>query len=227
MRRPDQETPEIPPFRGYLFDLDGTLIDTVGLIVACFRKILKEEAGLEISRADIMPHIGLPLNAQYRIYLEPIGRLSEMKRFTEAHMDLQLDIWPDYVKCHEGAIETLSALKKRGARLALVTSRRIRTTRLFIEAFGLAEFLDVLCTPENTGKHKPHPEPAHWAAGKLGLATAETLFIGDARYDIQCGHDAGCRTALVGWGYLGEAAGGLEPDYILNRLTDLLNQSAF
>lgn len=209
-------------YDAYLFDADGTLMDTRELI---FRSFLHMG---EAMGADMPPHelihgtVGLPLVKQMRIILgegkdeEYYARArDEYNNFMMAHLD-------DYLRSFPGAVETIGALHGMGKKLAVVTSRRLHSAQLFLERLGLKRFFSVFVTPESTEKHKPEPEPALLAMAKLGAKPGETVFVGDAVFDIKCGNSAGTDTAFVVWGGMDPSEWEVRPDWIIERFEQLL-----
>lgn len=182
----------------YLFDADGTLIDTTELIYRCFRYSCKKFGGFDVERERVVGNIGLPLRAQLELYL---GRLSDERaeEIQDAHMKHQMTIYPDYLRLFETVEAGLKLLKSRNKTLAVVTSRRMKSLELYLTETGIREYFDVLVTPEMTEKHKPDPAPAEKALELLNADAHAALFIGDAEFDIACGKGAGTDTAFVTW----------------------------
>ena len=186
-------------YKSYLFDLDGTLIDTIELIIACFEQSLKKLDVIK-SREEIRANIGLNLEEQFRSLLKDYPHKVDYAALMEHHMDYQLKIWRDYIKVQEGVISTLRSLKDKGKNLAIVTSRRLESTQLYLKAFHLSVFFDCIITPESTTKHKPYPEPALKALSLLRTDSQEALFIGDSNFDMLCATRANIDTYFVSWG---------------------------
>ena len=213
-------------YNTYLFDLDGTLIDTLDLIVKCFQYNLDRIAGIQVTRDQVLPNVGLPLREQYRVFLEPLDLSIDYQEVLDAHMDYQIQHWKNYIHEYPGAKDTLRGLKKRGAKLAIVTSRRQETANLYIQAFGFHNYIDVLCTPDKTLKHKPYPDPALWTLDQLDARPEQALFVGDSLFDVQCGNGAGCDTCYVSWGHRPVSEIAPVPTYVIDRLEELLSQTA-
>jgi pyrophosphatase PpaX len=182
----------------YLFDADGTLIDTTELIYQCFRYSCKKFGGFDIERERVVGNIGLPLRAQLEVYL---GQLSDERaaEVQDAHMKYQMTIYSDHLRLFDTVKTGLDLLKSLKKTLAVVTSRRMKSLELYLNETGIREYFDVLVTPEMTEKHKPDPAPAQKALELLDAQAHESLFIGDAEFDIACGKGAGTDTAFVTW----------------------------
>jgi pyrophosphatase PpaX len=211
----------VKTYSAYLFDLDGTLLDTIDLIVECFKHTLSEFLKTQVARRQIVANIGLPLIDQYKAFLEPQGMVVDYHAVMDQHMHYQLKHWQTHIKPFDGAQDTLTRLKQQGAAIAIVTSRRRETAELYSESFGFMQHVDILCTPENTTKHKPHPEPALWTLNQLGQTAKKSLFVGDSSFDIQCGQAAGTDTCYVNWGHQRLNDTALQPTFNIDQLREL------
>jgi pyrophosphatase PpaX len=205
----------------YLFDADGTLIDTTDLIYRCFVHTCKVFGNMDVSRSDVVKNIGLTLRKQMEVYFGPLTDEQFTIRSAE-HMNYQLSIYPQYLRVFPTVVKGLDMLRKRGKRCAIVTSRRRETLELYLRKTGILEYFEAFVTPENTAKHKPDPEPALKALELLGSADKnEAVFIGDSEYDIECGRQAGIDTAFVEWSHNDPAALPSKPTYCISDLMQL------
>ena len=185
----------------YLFDADGTLIDTIELIYQCFLYTCKKFGSREVSRAEVVKNIGLTLRSQMEVYFGPLadGRFSEM---AGEHMKYQLSIYPRYLKLFPTVMEGLTFLRDKGRHCGIVTSRRRQTLDLFLKKTEIYDFFEVFVTPENTKKHKPEPEPVLKALDLFNVDDKSVvLMVGDSEFDIECGSRAGVDTAFVNWSH--------------------------
>lgn len=202
--------------KGIFFDMDGTLIDTNELIFQSYDYALHKVLHASYPREHLVDTFGKPLK---QIMEELGGAHAEELRhafleYSLAHED-QLRLFPQ-------VRETLQWLKEQHIAMAIVSSRLRKGVLRDLALFGLDGYFDVFITPESTDKHKPHPDPAHKAAEALQLATGETLFVGDSPYDLRCGRDAGCKTAVVSYSLFPAADIDVcSPDYTLQTLADL------
>ena len=183
----------------YLFDADGTLFDTIDLICTCFQYVAGKYAGKVLVREKIIKGIGLPLHDQLAFHL---GDSLDHSMILDDYRDFQMAILgTTTVTLFPHVIETLQALKTAGKKLAVVTSRKRPSLDLILEATDTAQYFDALVTPEDTGKHKPHAEPVLKAMAMLGAEKTQTVFAGDALYDICSGAHAGIDTIFVTWSH--------------------------
>lgn len=204
----------------FLFDADGTLIDTMDMIVRCFENTFAKFGKKAISKKDIMKNVGLPLRTQLEEYL---GSLSD-ERFTEmaeVHMAYQLKIYPSYLRIFPGVAEGLAKLKSAGKQCAIVTSRRRDTLDLYLKETGIYDYFDAFVTPEATLKHKPDPEPALAALSALSAEKSEALLIGDSTFDIECASRAGVDSAFVKWSSNDPAEFAVQPTFFIDDVSQL------
>lgn len=210
----------------YLFDADGTLIDTTELIYQCFIYTCKKFGNKEVSRAEVIKNIGLTLRSQMEVYFGPLGeeRFSEM---TGEHMKYQLSIYPHYLKLFPTVLEGLTLLRDRGRHCGIVTSRRRQTLELYLKKTGIFDFFEVYVTPENTKKHKPEPEPVLEALSLFKIADKSiVLMVGDSEFDIECGFRAGVDTAFVNWSHNDSMSFRYKPTQVIDDFMQLCSPTA-
>lgn len=187
-----------------LFDLDGTLVNTIPLIFECYRHTLATHLpGLAIPRQVIVTNLGRSLDDILRDYAvaggvaDPDGVTKEM---LETYRSFQRDNIDRLIEPYEGMREALQVLHGRGLTLGMVTSKVEWAARLSYERYGMAEFLSVLVFHDDTPRHKPDPEPLLLAASKAGLIPARTAYVGDSVHDMAAGRAAGMKTIGALWG---------------------------
>ena len=182
-----------------LFDLDGTLIDTIELIYQCYRLLFLNRFKYDVKREDIIPYIGIPLKDQFLKHIPDLSE-EELSDMADEFMNYQYSLYKEYLKPVPGSVETLKELKKEKIKTGVVTSRRKNSAILYCDKTGLRLFLDIIVAVEDTQKHKPHPEPVIRAISTLNVLPERTLFVGDAVFDIEAGIKAGVDTAFACWG---------------------------
>jgi pyrophosphatase PpaX len=202
-----------------LFDLDGTLVDSVGLILASFRHACATTLGRVPADEEWIPGIGTPLPAQFRPFAESDEQLDALVR---AYRAFQREHHDRLTREFVGTRETMALLHERGHPTALVTSKIVELAERALRFTGLRDFIDVVVGADSTTRHKPHPEPVHVALERLGRAASQAVFVGDSPHDIAAGNSAGVVTVAALWGPFGrdalERAG---PDYIIGSITEL------
>lgn len=201
-----------------LYDFDGTLLDTVPVIMESFRIAFLEVTGKEEDRAFLLSTIGLPLIQAFSHYEPDIQR-----DLQDAYIRANNRLLADGTRSFDGVEEGLRALKQMGVRQGVVTSKRRDAALVSIRQFGLDVYFDTIVTREDTKVHKPYPEPLFLGMKNLGIDDLRrVLYVGDSVHDLRSAANAGMDSAAVNWTYMPKADLAAEkPKYWLERLTDL------
>ena len=188
-----------------LFDLDGTLVDSIGLIVGSMRHAFR---GREVCPTDKewTSKIGTPLR---NCFSDWAADADDVEVLVAGYREWQLANHDRLMSAYYGVAETLAALHQAGHRTALVTSKSEELAVRALRHTGLDPFIDEIVGLEATTRHKPDPEPVQVALDRLGVAPADAMFLGDSPYDILAGNAAGVHTVAALWGPFSRAE--LEP----------------
>lgn len=207
------------PFSTLLFDLDGTLIDSIDLILRSYRHTLRIHRGEEPPDDVWMEGLGTPLWVQFRRWTQDEA---EIRAMVETYRTYNLAHHDDLVRPYDGVVEAVLRLDTAGKTLGLVTSKMRGGALKGLRLAGLEAAFDVVVGSDEVTNPKPHPEPVLLALERLGRRPADAVFIGDSRHDIECGRAAGVKTAAVLWGpFDRNHLEDLDPDYWLERPSDL------
>jgi pyrophosphatase PpaX len=200
-----------------LFDFDGTLADTIPLIVASYHHALSASSLPPVDDVEVRSWIGRPL--QPVLEERYPGRGAEL---TEVYRAWNLANHDDLIQVVPGMTGLLDAIHAAGARTGVVSSKRAETVRLGLRAVGLADRIDVVAGQDEVSRHKPDPEPLLYAARRLGVPAADCVYVGDATVDVVAARAAGMGAVAVTWGAgergLLEAAG---PDAVVDDVAAL------
>ncbi len=182
--------------RAVLFDVDGTLVDTLAALIPGLADAFETYAGFRPSDAEILATVGMPLTVQMRRYQldEPTPEQIEER---VAYTIQRYELYKDREKPFGPAIQALIHLQKAGLKIGLVTSKNRQELELFLERFDAAAFVDVAICASDVEHPKPHAESALLACERLGVSPRETVFIGDSIFDIQCAKNAHLATAIA------------------------------
>lgn len=204
-----------------LFDLDGTLADTVGLILDCYRHTMRAHLGAVPPDSAWLATMGRPLREQLRDFARADA---ELERMLETYTRYQRAVHDARVRAYPGVRESVKRLADEGMPLAVVTSKRREMARRTLARCGLAGYFPVLISADDVRNGKPDPEPVAAALAALGVADpGAALFVGDSPYDVAAGRAAGVVTAAALWGPFSRAElEAAEPDYLLERVDDVL-----
>lgn len=180
-----------------LFDLDGTLIDTVHLIFTCYRRTLQEHRGSIPPDAMWLQGLGTPLLDQFRQFSDDPHEVAAMaatyRRHHRRHHDALIREYP-------GVREAVRRLKARGIGLGIVSSKLRDGCLRGLARCRLDGLFDVIVAADDVDRPKPHPEPVRRALTQLGAHAERTIFVGDSPHDLAAGSAAGVWTAAVAWG---------------------------
>lgn len=204
-------------FETYIWDLDGTLIDSYGSIVSSLLEI-SGRCGAPDSREDILKAVKRGSVSGYlRKLAEESGE--DYQTLYARYREISHDRLEE-ITLIPGAKETLEALEKAGARHDLYTHRGA-STRGLLDRLGLTSFFREIVTFERGFPPKPSGAGVRYLVDKYGLNRERTAYVGDRGIDVQCARDAGVQAVL----YLPEDScvtpTGLE-NHIIRRLEDLL-----
>ena len=212
-------------YAAYLFDADGTIIDTREMICRSFVRMGEVMEAKMPPRDFIEATIGLPVTVQIPLILGE-GRGEEYYAMARrAYGEHMMANYRQLLDTFPGVREGLAKLAANGKKLAVVTSRRRQSLDIFLDALDLNRYFTLKVTPEDTARGKPDPEPALLAMRLLGSRPEETVFVGDAEFDIRCGRAAGIDTVLVAWGGMDPSAWPIRPDFTARHFSDLLPET--
>lgn len=186
----------VTPRLALLFDLDGTLVDSVGLILASMHAAFEGRAGRTPSEAEWIAGMGTPLRTQLREFVEP----RDMEAVVDRYRAHQLANHDRMTRAFDGAVEALSRLKARGHPMGIVTSKFRESAERTLRHVGLDRYVDVVVGADTVTQAKPDPEPVLHALERLGRRPAEALFLGDSPHDVAAGNAAGAITVAALWG---------------------------
>ena len=113
-------------------------------------------------------------------------------------------------------------LRKRNIKIGIVTSKSSNHALLGIELNGLEKYIDVLIGSDHVQNHKPHPEALIKAINQLGLTNKQVIYVGDHENDILAAKAANVVSVGVNYSYRRQQIVASNPDYIIDKLTDIL-----
>jgi pyrophosphatase PpaX len=208
------------PYTHALFDLDGTLVDTIPLIRYAYAATLAAHPEFGASGEQAMKRIGLPLR-QILAELVPPQWVETCIAEYLAHYRSRHD---ELLRGYPGMRDVVTALAAADVRMGVVTSKARATTLMALEAEGIADLMGVIVAAEDTTIHKPQPEPILLAMSSLGSAESRhTAYVGDSPFDMQAAKAAGVCAVAVTWGaFTEQELRAAEPDHLLRSPGELL-----
>ena len=203
-----------------LYDLDGTIQDSVPLIVECFQKAYEIVLGeCTRSEADLKSYIGRPLRDSFEMHDKETA-----DKLTEAYLEYNVKRMKEgAVPLFSGVREGLERIKELGFTQGIVTAKRKSSAMITIDLLDIAKYFDIMLFSEDTPRSKPHGDPLIEAAKRLGTDDmSRILYVGDAKSDLLCAKDCGASFALVDWTLMPkDEIGKLGPDYVISSLDDI------
>lgn len=207
-------------FNAALFDFDGTVMDTNGLIVESWQHTVKTLTGNDISLDEIRGSLGEVLSFSMERIMPDIDPALSVATYREYQHERYLS----RINLFDGTFETLEALKNNGVKVALVTSRLANSTYKALDHFDVRKYFDAVLTAEDSTKAKPDPEPINLMVAKLGADPEKTVYVGDTVHDILAAKAAGVYTILADWSFALPKEKRLDapqPDLVIEKMEDL------
>ncbi|MFT5221466.1 MAG: phosphoglycolate phosphatase [Gammaproteobacteria bacterium] len=219
MTDPDQ-------YKMVLFDLDGTLVDSVPDLAWCGDEMMRQlglpARGIESARC----WVGNGVERFVKRFLtnsmldEPPTELFD--RGFQLFDRLYTDNVCQYSELYEGVLEGLESLKKAGLHLACVTNKAERFSTRLVGEIGLKQYFNLVVSGDTTSQKKPHPMPLLFAAKHYSCSPADCLMVGDSSNDVAAARAAGFAVACVPYGYNhGEDIADSNPDFIIESINQL------
>ncbi len=209
----------VADLQAVLFDLDGTLIDTIPLILDSFRYATQTVLGTPVADDVLARNVGIPLMIQMRHFTDDAAVADELLRAYREHNRLHHD---QRARLFEGTAEALSRIAQCGVPMGVVTSKGREIALRGLDLFDLGRFFDVVITMDDVDRFKPDPFPLLKAAEALGIAADVAAYVGDSPHDVDAANRAGALSIAAPWGVssrdrLLEA----QPHFILDSMADL------
>lgn len=210
--------------KAFIFDLDGTLVDALPDIQANANRAL-EACGYDfrLSLEETQPHVG---GGAQRLAANVLGKPMDdpaTMQLYHAFADIYEKHPADFGKPFPGVMDTLNTLRERGIPLSCVTAKPAKARVQVLDRLGLTPYLTLALSPEDGFAKKPAPDMLFACCRAMDVEPSETVMVGDTRFDVEAGFNAGCHTvAFAEHGYQDlpeEYAGRV---FSLPHFTDLL-----
>lgn len=186
--------------RGVLFDLDGTLVDSLEDLTAAVNHLLAEFGKPALAAVDVRRLIGKGARNLVQKAL-PTASNEELERGLELFLEFNARHIADRSRLYPGARETLEQLSAAGLKLAVVSNKNESLSRLILQTLDAERYFSVICGADSCSEMKPSPLPLLQVMEQLGTTTDTTVMVGDSINDIQAGRRAGIATIGCSWGF--------------------------
>ncbi|MDY0277234.1 MAG: HAD family hydrolase [Acholeplasma sp.] len=210
--------------KGIIFDLDGTLLDTVGDIRNSLNYILEKYGYKTLNDSSVKQYLGNGGNALVKKALnDPTlendvlhSIINEYTEHYKAHNNILTKPYPN-------VIELLTCLKNKHIKMA-ITSNKIQESVTTLNQDTFLGLMDVAIGEKEGIPLKPNPKMLFIALEKMGLKPNEVLFVGDTEVDLQTARNANLKCVAVTWGFRDkDFLASLEPDFIISNPLDILS----
>lgn len=179
-------------YRAVVFDLDGTLVDSMPMVLRGYAHALAPYLG-PLTHEEILPRLGGP---PQRFFEETISDPSHSAAALARLVDYFHEHW-DLIQPFPGAADLLEHLQKSGVKVGIWTGRDRVSTEQILRHHGLAGFVAEMVCGDDLPSHKPDPEGLRTVLARLGVPAADALFAGDSDVDLLGGVDAGVQTIII------------------------------
>jgi phosphoglycolate phosphatase-like HAD superfamily hydrolase len=192
-----------------IFDLDGTIADTLPLCIAAFKKSVEPLLGAEISEQEIIATFGPSEEGTIRTLIPAYE-----KEGVEAYLYYYEQLHFTCPTAFAGIADLLGFLKDKGVQLAMVTGKGIHSTRLSLKQFGLEQYFEVMETGSPEGPNKVNG--IRNVLTRLNADKTESIYVGDAPSDIKYCKEIGIPIAAAAWASTtnAEELKFLQPDWL-------------
>jgi pyrophosphatase PpaX len=201
-----------------LFDLDGTLIDSIALLLASMKHTFQGRSR-KPTDDEWIEGLGTPLPKQLTPYVESD---EDRERLVNRYRTFQHENHDRLMSQYAGVIDTIALLYQRGHPLGVVTSKGNMMMERGLKFIGADDYIEVAIGYDSVHIHKPDPFPVKAALEKLEYQASEAVFVGDSPHDIKSGNDAGVITIAALWGpFRRDQLEPYNPTYFLDDIKDL------
>ncbi len=196
----------MPAPKAFIFDLDGTLIDSLADIAESINRMLDARGYPRCQQEVFKQMVGDGMEKLVERALPQDARNEALIKVCveeyRAHYDT---LWNAQTRPYPGIVEMLKTLQARGMKLGVISNKAHRFTVPMTEHFFGADVFDHILGQRTQVPRKPAPDGAHEMATFLGLRTDEMAYVGDSGIDMQFAQSSGMRAVGVRWGFRSEA----------------------
>ena len=201
-------------YKAIIYDLDGTLLDTIEMNMVPLLQIIKEELNEEWKYEDVL---------KFTSYTG-INALKELKikdpEETHARWVQYVNAYEKGAKLFDGVEEVIKIIQQKGIKQAIVSSKKKAQYQIDFVSYGLDQYMDVVILEEDTIRHKPDPEPIELCLKQLNLNKEDVIYIGDALGDYKVSQNAGIDFGYAKWGSV--ISLDKQPTVVLENVKDIL-----
>lgn len=207
-----------------IFDLDGTLIDSVPDLCREISLFLNKHGRRALTESETVSIIGngaaMMLRGAYGLTGEPVGE-SEMPALLDAWVRQYADAEMSLTYAFPRVPETLERLKADGFKLAVCTNKPHEPTLAILKKLDLAKYFDAVLDADALPVRKPRPEPLWEAVKRMGGTNDSAVMVGDSEADAEAARNAGFPVVLLTYGYSHVPFDEIKPDALIDDFGEL------
>ncbi len=202
-----------------LFDLDGTLIKSTGIILESFKMSFdKYLPDVALTDEMLTSFLGTTLWQTFGMFTENDDLIDEIISYYRVVSEMMLE---KELKAYPNAHETIRYLKDHGCKVGVVTSKLNEVALHHLDITGLSSLIDGLIGYDDVEKHKPDPEPLLKALEMFDVQADEAIYIGDHENDMKAAKRAGMSSCAVTYSYRLKQMLNEYPDYVIDDISNL------
>lgn len=202
-------------YKAIIYDIDGTVLNTLNMNMYPLMKIIKEETGEEWTFEQVLKFAAYPgMKVMEELNVQD-------KEKTYARWVKYVNEYEEGATLYEGFEEVFQKFQEASIIQAVVSAKTTQQYQIDFVEKGLHQYMEVAILADDTKKHKPDPEPLLKCLEKLSLQVNEVIYIGDALSDYQAAKNAGMDFGYAKWGSV-SSQGIDDPDYVFEHPEDLL-----
>ncbi len=202
-----------------IFDSDGTLVDTLRLIVAAYNYAVEPVLARTFDEGQVYALFGPPMERIFGNLLPPSavnGAVDRYHAFYRQHFH-------EYARVYPGIFDLLTAIQKSDRKLGVLTGAGRVAAELTMQFTYLSAFFTTLVTGDDVDHPKPDPQGLFMAISKIGGISDETIYVGDSIVDLDAAKRAGARSGAALWGSRYPAELSMSsPDFIFREPSQIM-----
>lgn len=202
-------------YKAIIYDIDGTVLNTLNMNMYPLIQIIKEETGEEWTFEQVLKFAAYPGMK----VMQELGVKDQEK--TYARWIKYVNEYEEGATLYDGFMEVFKAFQDNHIIQAVVSAKTAKQYEIDFVDKGLDKFMDVAILADDTTKHKPNPEPLLECIKRLNIEVSEAIYIGDALSDYQASRNAGMDFGYAKWGSV-SSEGIDHPDLVFESPLDLL-----
>ncbi len=204
-----------------IFDVDGTLLDNMELIVRSFNYAVADVVGRSFSREEVYSRFGPTL--EQIIQQTVLGKNAEQA--VQRYHSYYRKYFHQYARVYDEIPELIFGLQSAGVDVSVCTASDARMTKTTLDETGLRGQFSVIVTADDVTELKPNPEGLIRAVRLMSAAVDRTVYLGDAVRDIEASNRAGIKSAAALWGFGDDDELRMHrPDFAFTDPSDALSQ---